>query len=305
VESLSAWFENEIFGPAGIGAAGGGRKGLEAGAPGAGHPGGGFPRVIAFVGSGGKTSLIWHLARRLSRRPGEMVSEDGRHWGCCALRRVLVTPGTKMRLPPPQAGEVKVILSGEIRRERMLPGAMPGITFAGSFNEKTGKVESLPPGELESLTAGYDLVLVESDGSRELPLKGWADYEPVVPACAALTLGILPLGVLGMPADERIIFRLPEFCALSGALPGETLKMEHLVKVISGHPAGGTRPKPENRGLFAAARGERILFFNQAEDDAAFAEAGKIVSLLPALFLSGLRRVIAGSVRQDTVMVLR
>ncbi|MDR1587845.1 MAG: putative selenium-dependent hydroxylase accessory protein YqeC [Treponema sp.] len=303
MESLSAWFENEIFGPSGIGAAGGARKGPEAGVPGTGYPGGGFPPVIAFVGSGGKTSLIWHLARRLSRRPGETAAE-GRRPAKRALRRVLVTPSTKMRRPPPEAGAVRTDFSGGAGREGTRLEALPGITFAGSFNEKTGKVESLPPGELERLAAGYDLVLVESDGSRELPLKGWADYEPVVPARAALTLGILPLGVLGMPADERIIFRLPEFCALSGVLPGETLKAEHLVKVISGNPAGGAQLKPENRGLFAAARGERILFLNQAEDEAAFAEAGEIVSLLPALFRPGLRRVIAGSVRQDTVMVL-
>jgi probable selenium-dependent hydroxylase accessory protein YqeC len=302
VESLSAWFESEIFGPAGIGAAGGAEKGIEPCVPAAGPSAGDFPRVISFVGSGGKTSLIWHLARRLSRGPGE-AAEEGRHQGGAALRRILVTPGTKMRLP--QADEVRVIFSGEFRRKRMRPAALPGITLAGSFNEKTGKVESLPPGELERIAAGYDLVLVEGDGARELPLKGWADYEPVVPACTALTLGILPLGALGMPADERVIFRLPEFCALSGASPGEILRAEHLAKVISGTPARGALSGPESRGLFAAARGERILFFNQAENDAAFAEAGKIVSLLPALFRRGLRRIIAGSVRQDKVMVLR
>jgi probable selenium-dependent hydroxylase accessory protein YqeC len=296
VESLSAWFENEIFGPAGTGAAGGAEQAVAARAAAAAPSGGIFPRVITFIGSGGKTSLVWHLARRLSRRPGETAGQGSR-----ALRRVLVTPGTKMRLPPRTDG-MRVIFSEELPREEARP--LPGITFTGSFNEKTGKVESLPPGELERIVAGYDLVLVEGDGSRELPLKGWAAGEPVIPACTALTLGILPLGALGKPADERIVFRLPEFCALSGASPGETIRAEHLAKVISGNPAGGDQPAPENRGLFAAARGERILFFNQAEDDAAFAAAGRIVSLLPALFRSGLRRVIAGSVWQDKVMVL-
>jgi probable selenium-dependent hydroxylase accessory protein YqeC len=278
VESLGAWFENEIFGPAG-------------GA-------GGFPRVITFAGSGGKTSLLWHLARRLARPPAESAGPEGSPGR--AARRVLVTPSTKMRLPPPEA-EIARTIFGETA-----PGddAPPGISFAGSFNEKTGKVESLPPRELERLAAGYDLVLVEGDGSRELPLKGWADYEPVIPACTTLTLGILPLAPLGMPAGEKIIFRLPEFCALSGASPGEILRAEHLARVISGNPAGD-QSKPENRGLFAAARGERILFFNQAEDEAAFARAGEIVSLLPAGFLPGLRSVIAGSVWQDSIRVLK
>jgi probable selenium-dependent hydroxylase accessory protein YqeC len=286
VEPLSAWFENEIFGPAGIGAAGG------------------FPQVITLVGSGGKTSLLWHLARRLSRpsAEGETPAAEQGHTGY-ALRRVLVSPSTKMRPPPPEAGVVRTIFSKDACREGSRRPAPPGITFAGSFNEKTGKVESLPLHELERLAAGYDLVLVEGDGSRELPLKGWADYEPVIPACTTLTLGILPLSPLGMPADERIIFRLPEFCALSGASPGGILGAGHLARVISGNPAGD-RAKPENRGLFASARGEKILFFNQVEDEAALAQAGKIVSLLPSAFRPGLRRAIAGSVWQDRVWVL-
>jgi probable selenium-dependent hydroxylase accessory protein YqeC len=208
-----------------------------------------------------------------------------------------------MRLPLPEADLAETIFSNRDSCDGTRRGALPGITFAGRFNEKTGKAESLPLPELDRLAAGYDLVLVEGDGSRELPLKGWAAYEPVIPACTTLTLGILPAGPLGMPADERIIFRLPEFCALSGASPGEILGAGHLARVISGNPAGD-QSKPENRGLFASARGERILFFNQVEDEAALARAGEIVSLLPAGFRSGLRRALAGSVRQDRVCVL-
>lgn len=236
MESLSAWFEKELLGE------------------------GRGPELITFIGSGGKTSLIWHLARRLSAQ-----AAPGKGRG-----KILVSPSTKMY--PPET-------------------ALPGVSVRGSLNKKTGKLEALPAGELEKAGAAYDLVLIEGDGSRGLPLKGWADYEPVVPSFTTVTVGVLSLRPLGMTVSEKIIHRLSLFCALSGAVPGEMLDEKHLVNVIAGNG--------EARGLFAAARGKKILFFNQAEDDEALQRAGKITAMLPDIVRSGLYGIIAGSVVFD------
>jgi probable selenium-dependent hydroxylase accessory protein YqeC len=261
VEPLSAWFEREIFGPSpdrngGIFA----EKGP--------------PLVLCAIGSGGKTSLIWHVARSLFRsRP--------------ALR-ILVTPTTKMRPPPP--GEPVRYCGGEPA------GALAGITLSGRFNKKTGKIESLPPAVFEALIPAYDLVLAEGDGSRELPLKGWAAYEPAVPAATTVTIGILPISALGMRFDEETVFRPQAFSALCGAVLGETIRLEHLAAVITGNE--------KERGLFAGARGKKLLFLNQAGDRAALDKARELASLLPAAFRSGLYRVIAGSVHGDSMEIL-
>jgi probable selenium-dependent hydroxylase accessory protein YqeC len=236
MESLSAWFEKEFL-----------AEDRE-------------PERITFIGSGGKTSLIWHLARRLSARaaPGKR------------RRKILVGPATKMY--PPET-------------------ALPGVFVQGRLNKKAGKLEALPSEELEKISAAYDLVLIEGDGSRGLPLKGWADYEPVVLPFTTVTVGILSLRPLGMAVSEKIIHRLPLFCALSGAAPGEILEEKHLANAIAGNR--------EARGLFAAARGKKILFFNQAEDDAALQRAGQIAALLPGIVRSSLHGIIAGSVMLD------
>jgi probable selenium-dependent hydroxylase accessory protein YqeC len=173
---------------------------------------------------------------------------------------------------------------------------VPGVETAGILNRTTGKLESLPPEELEKIVPAYDLVLIEGDGSRGLPLKAWAPGEPVVPSFTAFTVGIIPLWPLGEEASERLIHRLPEFLSLTGARPGEPLKPEHLVRAISG---GQDAP-----GLFAAARGRGILFFNQIEDDAALLKAGEIRALLPEAFRSSLFAVLAGSVFKDSFEIL-
>ncbi|MDR2486224.1 MAG: putative selenium-dependent hydroxylase accessory protein YqeC [Treponema sp.] len=215
----------------------------------------GMPPVVAFTGSGGKTSLIELLAKKLT------------HKG----RKILVSPTTKMRPFPP----------------------IPGVTMAGRLNRESGKLEALPPEELEKIIEDYDLVLLEGDGSKGLPLKGWAPYEPVIPRFTTLTVGILPLLPLGKPLSTEIVHRLPLFCELAGARPGELLRIRHLAALLS----GGTG----KRDLFSGASGDKALFFNQIEDETALARGHELAALLESGFRDSLCTIIAGSARLDTM----
>ena len=212
-------------------------------------------RCITVIGSGGKTALIWHLASSLA--PG---------------RKILVTPTTKMYLPP---------------------SPPPGVTLAGVYNGASGKLEGLPPGQLEEAIHGYDFVLIEGDGSKGLPLKAWSEDEPVVPAFTDLTIGVLPLWPIGKPVSESLIHRLPLFLTLTGAVSGEPITQGHILRVIAA-----------STGLFAKARGKRLLFFSQVEDDAALKQAQEITEALPEEFRNGLDDVMAGSVKNGEFFLL-
>jgi probable selenium-dependent hydroxylase accessory protein YqeC len=174
---------------------------------------------------------------------------------------------------------------------------IPGVETAGTLNRATGKLEALPPEELERTASSYDLVLIEGDGSRGLPLKAWAAGEPVVPAFTSFTAGLIPLWPLGERVSGRIIHRLPLFCRLAGVGEGETLAGEHLVRVITG--------RPDAPGLFAAAKGKKLLLFTQIEDDAALLSAGETEALLPEAFRSSLFAVLGVSAKLDRLAVCR
>ena len=262
MQSLSEWFESLFFGENRC-------------------------KVVTVIGSGGKTSLIWHLAVGFGRVASFVAKSN---------RKILVTPTTKMLVPE----------AGEKLYDRYINGVppepAPGITLTGIFNEASGKLESLPLSELEKIIPAYDLVLIEGDGSKGLPLKAWAEYEPVVPPFTDLTIGMLPLGFLGKPVTEKLVHRLPLFLELSGAAPVESLKPEHIVRLISGGTAGsGASPLP---GLFAKARGKKLLFLNQVEDDDTLTQARKLAGLLPPRFREELCGIIAGSVKENKVTVL-
>jgi probable selenium-dependent hydroxylase accessory protein YqeC len=286
MESLSRWFDRFFFGPEAPG---------ENPAPGGGGP------VCTVIGSGGKTSLIWLLAESQRRR------------------KVLVSPTTKMYPPPPEqrrwdrcffgappfppdkaqgAGGAGAFLPPE---GETIPG---GICLAGILNRETGKLEALPPDLLAQALSRYDLTLLEGDGSRGLPLKGWADHEPVVPPDTTVTVGIIPITPLGRQASPDLVLRLPQFTRLTGAREGQPISPAHLAAAITGKggTAGGT---PDRRGLFYAARGKKLLFINQAEGPARREQARELAARLPREFRAGLAGIIAGSVQEDRVEVLQ
>lgn len=141
------------------------------------------PYVISFTGAGGKTSLIRRLAC------------EGRERGL----KVLVVTTTHM-FRPKQYG-VLTRSKGDVRRMLQnesiaVVGKEAGelkITFVGTWF-------------YEQICPLADLVLVEADGSRRLPLKVPGVNEPVVPKNSHMVLSVLGLSALDQPA-EKLCFR--------------------------------------------------------------------------------------------------
>jgi len=135
-------------------------------------------RVISFIGSGGKTTLIYLLARELA---AEGFS-------------VIITSTTKMKLPEPyQAPFIEYTDNNRattalLQKQKI---TATGITCPeGKFTLPTDKIKFL---------AAADFVLVEADGSKNLPCKAWADYEPVIPSETNSIIHLAGLTCLNQP----------------------------------------------------------------------------------------------------------
>lgn len=142
--------------------------------------------VISLTGGGGKTSLIRRLAF------------EGMELGF----RVLITTTTHMAIPErlgvfscdPDA--VKDMLD---REHAVVTGRIAG----------GGKISYAGDAFYESVCAMADLVLVEADGSKHLPIKSPGPFEPVIPGNTDMILCVAGLSALGEPAGEKC-FRLEE-----------------------------------------------------------------------------------------------
>jgi probable selenium-dependent hydroxylase accessory protein YqeC len=146
-------------------------------------------KYIAFVGAGGKTSLCEYLGMR--------AAAEG--------RRVLLTTTTKIRTKEPY-----ITLADGGNAE----AAPYRLTHAGKTVEN-GKLTGLDEKEIEALGRRYDLVLIEADGAKGLPLKYPAPYEPVIPAFSDHVVVVAGLDALGTKVAEKV-FRHELFVQTSG-----------------------------------------------------------------------------------------
>ena len=119
---------------------------------------------------------------------------------------------------------------------------------------RENKILGLSAKQLDELAPYFDYILIEADGAKEKQLKGWNEFEPVIYEKTTKTVGIIDIQSFGMVINEDNIHRSKIFCEITGAKQGETVKLEHLSKLIM-HP----------QGLFKGAQGEKILYINKVE----------------------------------------
>ncbi len=214
--------------------------------------------VIAFVGAGGKTSALFHLA--------EALAAEG--------RLVLLTSTTHLMDPQGEAARppLSLLLRPELEAPPgacELPRALPGLTvLMARPAAEPGKLKGLHPAWIPALRTAWDFVLVEADGSRRLPLKAPADHEPVLPPGTDLVVGIVGLAALGRPLDGRTVHRPERFRDLTGCALGEPLTWDHVV-ALARHP----------QGLFKDAPGPRVMLLNQADQAATLPTASQLAEL--------------------------
>lgn len=182
------------------------------------------PGITAIIGSGGKTSLMYKLAEEL---PGSVI--------LC----------TSTLIYPPE--HIPVLSHVD---------HVDGAICVGSPGPK-GKLVS-PEQSFRELATLADYVLVEADGSKHLPLKAHANYEPVIPPSCNRIITIVGASGIGKPIEESV-HRCEIFRELTGS---ETASPEAVANALL----------TENLG--------DVILINQADTHPGEAEA--LASLLPS-----------------------
>lgn len=105
------------------------------------------------------------------------------------------------------------------------------ICQAGVLDPETGKL-SAPAEPLNELAQRFDYVLAEADGSKRLPLKAHAAWEPVIPAATANVVWIVGALGLGKPINEAV--HRPElFCERCGCELTDIATPERVAQVLN------------------------------------------------------------------------
>lgn len=213
--------------------------------------------VLSLVGGGGKTSLMFHLARRLAR----------------SGRRVLTTTTTKIFIPTTKESPVVIVNpdpKAVLKEAYSCGGATLHLTAAARRLDDSGKLAGFPPETVCRLweSEAFDWILVEADGAARRPLKAPAPHEPVIPACTTVLVAVVGLEVLGAPFSEDLVFRSDLAAPLMSLSRGETITPEALARLLV-HPSGLFRGAPK--------KARRFIFLNKA-DTPALRAAGSAVA---------------------------
>jgi len=229
------------------------------------------PSSIALVGSGGKTTLLFQLARELvppvitaatSHLHTDQIKLADSHW-----------KGTR---PEDLAG-----------LEANLLGVM--LVTGPVIDARTQGLNSDTIGWLYQICKNHALpLLIEADGSRQHPLKAPADHEPPIPDFVKMVVVVAGMSGIGKPLTGKTVHNLDLFSALSKLAPGEMITPGALVQVLT-HVAGGFKNIPR------AAR--RVVLLNQA-DTSDLQSQGQAMAegLLP-----GYHSVVIASLQQSQV----
>ena len=201
-------------------------------------------RAVTLVGGGGKTSLLFALAWQAAR--------EG--------RRVAVTTTTHIHAHPglPLAGDPEE-LAAYLKR-------YPVVTYGVHW--RSGKLA--PAGGLEDCLELADVVLIEGDGARGLPLKAPESHEPVIPAWTAAVAAVAGLDALGRPIVETC-HRPARVAALLDKSPEMPVGEEDVALLLS-HPCGGRKAVPEGAKLRCV--------LNKADDAGRLAAGLRIAGML-------------------------
>lgn len=259
-------------------------------------------QIVSLVGAGGKTSLMFALAR--------LLTTAGEHVVCTTTTKILAP--TSEECPCLVLTENQPICSYEALAQyiRMRLQKEPFLTLADSrlsistdvcANSETAshssqmqltKLQGLTPKSVTRLANALPEVrfLVEADGAARKPLKAPEAYEPVFPAGTGCCIGVIGLDCLGKRLDTATVHRLERLLAVTGQQPGSSVTLDTLAR-LTAHPEGMFRNCP------SSAR--RVVFCNKAEllKDTVYSALQNAERNYPDWF--------AGSVREGWCMLIQ
>lgn len=187
--------------------------------------------IISITGSGGKTTLMEKLAEELKQKG-----------------RVLVTTTTKIRRPSEES--VDFIFDSFEEYKKM--NNSNAIVAIGNLNSQSNKFSSLKEEELIKIMDDFDYIIIEADGCRNLPLKMWKSYEPVIYNISSKVVSVFSAKTIDRKIQEDFIYNYDEFKELID----ENIVDHHVyLKLIKNNP-----------GPFGDFFGEKYVFFNQVDD---------------------------------------
>jgi len=229
--------------------------------------------VISLVGGGGKTTLMFALARELAS----------------SRKSVITTATTKILEPSSTETPLLIVEADEQQMVRTLLQNVDKYRHITLASEKlsSGKLNGVSPGLVAKLAELNEVsyIIVEADGAAGKSLKAPNPTEPVIPYNTSLVIPMVGIDAVGCRLTEEDVFR-PEIVSRLLGLPlGEVVSAEAIAFLIT-HPQGIIKGSP--------AQARIIPFINKVDLDEGLSKGRDLASKILAMSHPQIEQVVLG-----------
>jgi probable selenium-dependent hydroxylase accessory protein YqeC len=235
--------------------------------------------VVSIVGAGGKTSLMYALAR-------ELVSSG---------RRVLTTTTTRIFMPGGDRSSATIIsdVAGEIMAQaEVLLEDHSHLTAGATFLKDQNKLNGLKPSVIEDIlhSALFDFIIIEADGAARRSLKVCAPHEPVVPSFSDRIVALAGLDAVAKPLTGTWVFRSALFSLITGLRSGQNITESSIASAMVHDISTLANTREESM---------KIAFLNKADNEQAQRAGERIAVFLEKESGEIYDRIIIGTLKPE------
>jgi probable selenium-dependent hydroxylase accessory protein YqeC len=234
--------------------------------------------VISLVGAGGKTTLMFRIAKELALHE----------------KKVVATTTTKILEPAAEeAGSLFIETDEEKIKDlvgRHLDPYHP-ITIARERLE-SGKLKGVSSNLVDELWGSYDIdtIIIEADGAAGRPVKAPREWEPVIPSSTTLVVAILGIDGVEAMLNEENVFQSERVSKLTGIPAGERITEEAMATLMT-----------HSEGIFkgAPASSRVVAFLNKVDIRNGVAKAESLARKILEKGHPQIERVVLGQLKNE------
>ncbi len=194
--------------------------------------------VISLVGAGGKTTLMYRLAKEL----------------ILSGKRVVTTTTTKILEPKPEETNSLFVDSDERKIKDFVWRHLDQYHHLTVARERlgSGKLKGVSPDLVNELWSfdKINTIIVEADGAAGRTVKAPREWEPVIPTSTTVVIAILGVDGVGRELNEENAFHAEGISKITGIPVGERLTDEALA-ILMVHAGGLFKGAPSSSRVIA------------------------------------------------------
>ena len=234
--------------------------------------------AIGLVGAGGKTTLMYRLAKELS----------------LSGKRVVTTTTTKILEPKSDETNFLFVDSDEKKIKDFVWRHLDQYRHVTVARERlgSGKLKGISPRLVNELWSfdKIDTIIVEADGAAGRPVKAPREWEPVIPRATTLVVAILGVDGVGRELNEENAFQPGRISEITGIRPGEKLTDEAMAILMT-----------HAEGIFkgASSSTRAIAFLNKVDIPGGVTKAKTIARKIFEKKRGQIERVVLGQLKKE------